>query len=243
LVILSFWVNRLFSTTVAILVAVPLIIFTLILFSRRIQKFYQRLEGRFLTNLNAREIAEEENSHSEKILRKHFKPESELSPWEAHMVDLQVNQNAAYIGKTLEELAWREQYGINIAYIKRGDKIIYAPSRFNKLLPFDHIGIIGTDEQMQVFKPVFDATELIDENEYNIEDIIVQKLVVNEYNKLKGLTVRNSGIRERTNGLIIGIERNKERILNPNSNTVFEWGDVVWIVGERKKIQKLNELS
>lgn len=243
LIILSFWVNRLFSTTVAILIAVPLIIFTLILFSQRIQKFYQRLEGRFLTNLNAREIAEEENSHSEKILSKHFKPESELSPWEAHMVDLQVNQNAAYIGKTLEELAWREQYGINIAYIKRGDKLIYAPSRFNKLLPFDQAGIIGTDEQMQVFKPVFDATELIDADEYNIEDIIVQKLVVNEYNKLKGLTVRNSGIRERTNGLIIGIERNKERILNPNSNTVFEWGDVVWIVGERKKIQKLNELS
>jgi CPA2 family monovalent cation:H+ antiporter-2 len=241
LVILGFWVNRLLTGTIAILIAVPLIIIILYLFSKRIQKFYQRLEGRFLTNLNAREIAEEKNSQTEHLISKHFTPESELSPWEAHMVDLEVSQNADYIGKTLEEIAWREKYGINIAYIKRGSKLIYAPSRFNKLLPFDRVGIIATDEQIQLFKPVFETTEDLDQTEYNVEDIIVQKFVVDEHNKLKGLTVRDSGIRERTNGLIIGIERNKERILNPNSFTIFEWGDVVWIVGERQKIQKLNE--
>ncbi len=75
----------------------------------------------------------------------------------------------------------------------------------------------------------------------NIEDIIVQKIVVDEHNKLKGLSIRSSGIRERTNGLVVGIERNEERILNPDSATVFEWGDVVWIVGERARIQDLNK--
>ena len=240
LFIMGFWVNKLFSAMVAILIAMPLIVVVLMLFSQRLQHFYQRLEGRFLSNFNAREIAEKENAYSEKILSKHFKPESGLVPWEAHMVDMQVDQNADFIGKNLEELAWREKYGVNIAYIKRGDKLIYAPSRFNKLLPFDHVGIIASDEQMQQFKPVFDATEAIDTGEYDVEDIVVQKIVVDEHNRLKGHTVRNSGIRERTNGLIIGIERDQERILNPNSQMVFEWGDIVWIVGERKKIQQLN---
>lgn len=239
--ILSFWVSRIFSGTIAIIIVVPLIVVIIYLFSKRIQKFYHRLEKRFITNLHAREIAAEENSHSEKLLREHFKPESELAPWEAHMVDMEVKQNAEYIGKTLEELAWRENYGINIAYIKRGDKLIYAPGRFNKLLPFDQVGIIANDEQIQKFKPVFETTEVLDPTEYNVEDIIVQKIVVNEHNKLKGHTVRDSGIRERTNGLVIGIERNNQRILNPNSFTEFEWGDIVWIVGERKKIQKLHE--
>lgn len=195
LLILGFWVNRLFSGTIAILVAVPIIVIVLILFSQKIQKFYQRLEGRFLKNLNAREIAEEENSHAERFISKHFNPESELSPWEAHMVDMEVRQNVDYIGKTLEEIAWREQYRVNIAYIKRGDKLIYAPSRHSRLLPFDRIGIIATDEQLQIFKPIFESTEEIDQAEYNIEDIIVQKFVVDEHNKLKGLTVRDSGIR------------------------------------------------
>jgi len=243
ILIIGFWVDRLFSATVAILVAVPVIIIVLVLFSQRIQRFYQRLEGRFLTNLNARETAEEANSGSENILSKHFNPESNSSPWDAHMVDMEVSQNAEYIGSTLSELGWREQYGVNIAYIKRGDKLIYAPGRNNKLLPFDHVGVIATDEQMLAFKPIFDAAEAADNQEYNIEDIIVQKFVVDEHNRLKGKTIRDSGIRERTNGLIVGIERNKERILNPNSTTVFEWGDIVWIVGERNKIKRLNVIE
>ena len=159
------------------------------------------------------------------------------------MIDLEVNQQADYAGRTLEELGWREQYGINIAYIKRGDKLIYAPGRNNKLLPFDQVGVIATDNQMQQFKPVFDAKEKVPTGPGapDTEDIVLQKIVVDEHTRLKGKTIRNSGIRERTNGLVVGIERNTERILNPDSNTVFEWGDIVWIVGERKKIQKLNE--
>lgn len=241
-VIIAFWVNHLFSAAVAILVAVPVIVVLLALFSHRIQKFYQRLEGRFLSNLNARETAvEEENARSENILRKHFRPQSNPSPWDAHMVDLEVSQDAEYLGKTLEELGWREQYGVNVAYIKRGNKLIYAPGKNNKILPFDHVGIIATDDQMQVFKPVFDAREEGEFPDHHLEDIVVEKIVVDERNKLKGVTIRDSGIREQTKGLVIGIERNNERIINPNSTTTFERGDIVWVVGERKKIQLLNQ--
>ena len=55
--------------------------------------------------------------------------------------------------------------------------------------------------------------------------------------------MRASGIRERTNGLVIGIERNNTQMLNPDSTTIFEWGDVVWIVGEKSKIDQLMEGS
>ena len=237
IVLIGFWVDRLFSAKIAILVAVPIIIVVLVLFSKKIQQFYQRLEGRFLSNLNAREKQADEDEESSQA---HFNPQTDLSPWDAHMIDLEVNPHAEYIGKTLVELAWREVYGINIAYILRGNKLIYAPGRNNRLLPFDHVGVIATDDQMQVFKPVFDAVESIDPADHDIGDIILQKIVVDEHNQLKGLTIRGSKIRERTNGLVVGIERNKERLLNPDSTTAFEWGDIVWIVGERKKIQQLN---
>jgi CPA2 family monovalent cation:H+ antiporter-2 len=240
ILLVGFWVNSFFSTLVALLVLVPLIIIVLFFFSKRIQKFYQRIELRFLSNLNARERLADEEKNKKEALEKKFQPQSDLSPWDAHMIDRAVNPHAEYIGKTLVELAWREHYGVNIAYIKRGDKLIYAPGRNNRLLPFDHIGIIATDDQMQTFKPVFDAVESIEKTNNGIEEIILQKIVVDETNRLKGLTIRASHIRERTNGLIVGIERNKERILNPDSSTPFEWGDIVWIVGERKKILKLN---
>lgn len=236
LLLIGFWVNMFFTTRIALLIAVPVIIVVLLLFSKRIQAFYQRIEGRFLSNLNARERFENE----QKERQKPFNPKSDLSPWDAHMIDLEVNPHAAYIGKTLVELGWREQYGINIAYIRRGDKLIYAPSRNNRLLPFDHVGIIATDDQMQIFKPIFDTTEKEEKPDGQMDDIILQKIVVNEHNQLKGLSIRGSNIRERTNGLVVGIERDKHRILNPDSSETFNWGDIVWIVGERKKIQKLN---
>src|SRR5690606_27736121 len=55
IVIIGAWVNRLLSTTAAMLVALPTIIIVYWFFSRRIQQFYQRIEGRFLGNLNERE--------------------------------------------------------------------------------------------------------------------------------------------------------------------------------------------
>lgn len=238
--LIGFWVDRLFSTVVALLVAVPVIIIVLIIFSQRIQKLYRRIEGRFLSNLNARETAAENDvSLAGSISKSSKKLQDKLTPWDAHIVDLEVGRLADYIGVPLNDLAWREKFGINIAYIKRGEKLILAPSRNEILLPFDHVGIIATDDQINVFKPVFDRNELLSTTPANVEDIMLQKIVVNEHTKLKGLSIRDSGIREKTNGLVIGLERNKQRILNPDSNIVFEWDDVVWIVGERKKILKL----
>jgi len=220
---------------------VPVTIVLYFLFSKKIQQFYQRIEGRFLVNLNARDLAAaRQETPSPDVFGKSKEIESNLAPWSAHIVDFVVNQQADYIGKTLMELSWREQYGINIAYIKRGEKLIHAPGRNEKLYPLDHVGIIATDEQMQVFKPVFDTSQPLEKNAISVSDIALQKIVVDEYTKLKGLTIRSSGIREKTNGLVIGIERSDTHLLNPDSNTVFEWDDIVWIVGDRKKIQELT---
>jgi CPA2 family monovalent cation:H+ antiporter-2 len=68
---------------------------------------------------------------------------------------------------------------------------------------------------------------------------ILEKIIVDEHSLLKGSTVRESNLRETTKGLIVGIERNGRRILNPDSNTVLEWDDILYIVGDRKKIMKL----
>ena len=100
--------------------------------------------------------------------------------------------------RPLSELLWREQYGINIAYIKRGDKFVYTPGRNSRLLPYDQVGVIGSDDQIENFKHVFETTEAIEPVEEEVDDFIVQKIIVNEKNKLRDTTIRDSKIRERT---------------------------------------------
>lgn len=236
---ITFWVIELFSTQVAIFVAVPIIIAVLFVFASRIQKFYDRIELRFVGNLNARETVTY-NSLSANVSRKNAALQSRLAPWDAHIIQMDVAPEADYIGRTLAELAWREKYGINVVYVKRGEKIFHTPGRQTILLPYDQVGVIATDEQIRVFKKIFDSVTIDNDPTVDVNDIALEKLVVNERTRLKGKDIRSSGLRERTNGLVIGIERDDQRILNPASTMVFEWNDIVWIVGDRKKIQELG---
>jgi len=242
ILLIGFWVNRLFSTLVALLVAVPVFILVLIIFSQRIQAFYRRLEGSFLSNLNARERAARENqSLATEVLQRNSSLQPALDPWDAHIVDLEVAQHAAYAGETLKNLRWREKYGINVIYLKRGEKLIHAPGSDQKVLPFDHVGIIATDDQLQTFMPVFNASETSVGADISTEDIALQKIVIDEHTSLRGKTLRESGIREKLKGLVVGVERDGERILNPDAGMEFKWDDVVWVVGDRKLIQHLRD--
>jgi monovalent cation:H+ antiporter-2, CPA2 family len=197
-------------------------------FKNRLDDYYHKIEHRFLNNLNQKEQMAALN-----------KP---LTPWDAHLSTIKIGTQCRFLGETLEHLKLREKFGINIAFIERGNRLIYAPSRFEKLYPYDEIGVIGTDMQLQRFTRMVETREdeLI-QDEAHAEYISLEKLVVDEHNGLKGLTIRNSGIREQTNGLVVGIERKGERFLNPSSDTIFEWGDVVWLVGDRRRIAKLSK--
>ncbi|HEY8397063.1 MAG TPA: cation:proton antiporter, partial [Flavihumibacter sp.] len=126
--ILGFLIEKLGSTLLAFIVVIPCAILFMFIFSKQINKLYSTIENRFLGNLNARETFAE--SQIEPLQRK---TRDLFQSWELHIVELQVNPNAAFINIPLQQLKWREQYGINIAYIRRGGKIIHRPSRYEVL--------------------------------------------------------------------------------------------------------------
>ena len=234
--ILGFFLDRFASTTISFFITIPVAIILMIIFSKRINKFYNRIEKRFITNLNDRS----ENIQSEAITRLTGNSEAtnNLAAWDVHIIELQVNPLADYIGKNLNELQWREKYGINIGYIRRGEKLIHTPDRNQILMPYDKVGIIATDDQFQIFKFIFDSREVVPEQ--NTDHIKLGKILINHHSPAKGLSIRESGIRDKTDGLVIAIRRGDERILNPDSSEILQVDDIVWVVGNGKKIEKLN---
>jgi CPA2 family monovalent cation:H+ antiporter-2 len=218
----GFLMYEFFDTWIAAVIALVLVILVMIIFSRKLQSFYNKLETRFMLNLNARE------NRTPDIL-----------PWDTHLTEVIVAPESELVGKTLVDLKIREQYGVNIAMIERGKINISTPSRDERLYPYDKLLIIGTDDQLANIKPLFEG--IVDETLVSIpmQDMSLQKIVINSKSPVFEQTIRNSGIREQTQGLVVGIERNGERILNPDSNLIFENGDIVWIVGNNKKIPEL----
>ncbi len=221
----GFVLNEFFSPVIAI-IALVIGIVSYILFPKRLHAFYNKIEGHFLKNFNDREITKQAN-----------KRQNVLSPWDGHMADFIIAKESNLAGKTLEELKIREQFGINIASIKRGDVTINIPIRTERLFPGDEINIIGTDEQVKLFKNFLDKHEIDEPEAFIKEDIILQQLELKNRVCI-GKSIRESQIREKTHGIIVGIERNGKRILNPESHWILESDDILWIAGDKKKINE-----
>ncbi len=63
--------------------------------------------------------------------------------------------------------------------------------------------------------------------------------MIDENSAFRGRTIGESGIRESYKCLIVGLERGERSLRNPSADTVFEAGDLVWIVGEESHIYEL----
>ena len=103
LALISFAAFTIFHSMQATLTAIPITLFILFIFARRIKAFYQQIEGSFLGNLHARETAAQ-NSLSARVSHRNADLQSELMPWDAHILQLEVPPQAEYIGRKLSEL-------------------------------------------------------------------------------------------------------------------------------------------
>lgn len=220
----GFVLNTFFSSGVA-LIAFLLAITAYIVFPKKLNSIYYKIESHFIDNFNDREK------------KKENKRQNTLSPWDGHMTDFSIAKESNLAGKTLEELKIREQFGINIASIRRGDVLINIPVRSERLFPGDEISVIGTDDQVKEFKIFLDKNEIDVPEQMEQADIILQKVELKNRICI-GKSIRESQIREKTHGIIVGIERNGKRILNPESHLVLEDSDILWIAGEKKKISE-----
>jgi CPA2 family monovalent cation:H+ antiporter-2 len=225
ILLMGFLLSSFFSTPTALSVAGAIMVLGFTIFYQRLQVFYNRIEDRFLQNLNARQL--EGSGKSKKI----------LLPWDAHFAFLEVSADSNLIGKSLQELKIRERFGINVVLIERGSKTIHLPRPTEVLYPCDRIEVIGTDDQLDVFRGHVEISTNGDVYMAHEDSIVLERIEVrNEYN-IRGKTIRDSQIREKTHGMIVGLERNGERMLNPDSSMVIENQDVLWIAGDRDLIK------
>ncbi|HYF68198.1 MAG TPA: cation:proton antiporter [Ohtaekwangia sp.] len=218
----GFFLNTFFSGAVAFVVAISAMVLAIIIFRNKLQAFYDRIEKRFLYNLNERETQKSSRTA--------------IVPWDAHLAEFQVLPESVLVGRKLKDIALREHYGVNVALIERGTRTIVTPGQNEKLYPGDNIAVIGTDEQLTRLKPLLEQTSGTTDQNGQV-DITLTNVTIGNHSRVCGRTIGGTGIRERAQAIIVGVERNGERILNPDSTFRFDAGDIVWIVGNKEKIR------
>ncbi|MBL7756000.1 MAG: TrkA C-terminal domain-containing protein, partial [Chitinophagaceae bacterium] len=96
-----------------------------------------------------------------------------------------------------------------------------------------------TDAQEKKMNAVLRPDKKVIENQQEVE-VQLDKFTLDDDSPFINKSIRESGIRSSTNGLVVGIERNGQRILNPESDTILQPDDVVWIVGEKKLLETIG---
>lgn len=229
-----FVLNLFLDITIA-LVAALIMIVLFALTRQKIQNLYDRLERRFIANLNDRQLQEELREIEQQASIRNVA----LAPWDAHLTTFEIAPESPIIGKSLEELRWREQIGVNVAMIKRGQITIVVPQRQERIFPCDRLFVICTDAQAIKMNALLRPDRKTSEK-FRDAEVELDKFTIEQDSPFLQKTIRESGLRSATNGLVVGIERNGVRILNPESTIVFELGDVVWIVGEKQLLEKVT---
>lgn len=226
----------LFPRLTVLMVIISLAVVTLIIFSEGFKEQSRRIEARFLENLNLKQ-KHEENAAS--ILPT---VANDLLSKNIHIEEFEVSQSSPSVGKTLRELNFRQNTGVNIITIIRGSRKINIPDGNEHLYPFDKLVVSGSDEEMQKLAQYLEdkrlqASQAEEEAQHHIS---LSQFLIEPGCSLIGKTIAGSGIREKTECMVIGADRDNQSIINISPSFIFEEGDIIWLAGEKEKLNSFE---
>lgn len=229
-------VTRLLNAAVGILLAIAATVIVIVILSKRLKRQSILMERHFFSNLTARELEYERKAPINQRFANH------LLERDLHLADFEVKQNSPSMGKTLKELNFRQKCNVNIVTIIRGEKRINIPGGEERLYPFDKLVVVGADDDLEHFRQyLVERYKTAQTSKKETKEVNMEQFTIAEGSRLIGRTILESGIRDKAACLVIGIERGETSIKNPSPTTVFEEGDIVWIVGEHDKVLRLSE--
>ena len=102
----------------------------------------------------------------------------------------------------------------------------------------------GTDEELQKLITALDEKQKEYDNQEHVniaQQIVVSQYELDENSPLIGILIKNSGIKDKTDCMIISIDREGEAMASFGADTVLQIGDVLWLAGEKEKLEKFEE--
>ncbi len=201
--------------------------------TRWMSSAYISAEARFVANLNERSLSSEQDS----------------SQWlDSRLSVCQLTCGPDLAGHTLKQHNWRYLYNVSVIRILRGHRFYNIPSGDMELHQGDLLQILGKPEDLRTFRLALWSTgmqdlgtlhDFIGGQEDTPSDVYVYAMPVQKGSPLQGKTIRSSRLRETYDCMVLGLQRNRLPILEPDVEMTIQAGDLVWIFGARRMAEKL----
>jgi CPA2 family monovalent cation:H+ antiporter-2 len=223
---------RLFPSYTLQMVIVSMAVIAFIIFFQGFKRQSIRIETRFFENLNQKQRLVDEAAPILAETARH------LLSRNIHLEEIDVSPLSPHIGKTLRELNFRERLGLNIVTILRGGRKINIPDAKERLYPYDKLIVAGSDENIQYFMQEIQTHKLLAGSEIAQVHITLSQYVVEPDSPMIGRNVRELDIQNKTECMIINIERGEENLMRIPSTFTFQEGDTLLLAGEADKLRQ-----
>jgi CPA2 family monovalent cation:H+ antiporter-2 len=217
----------------ALLLCAALVAIILMVMSRRLKRSSIRMERMFVQNLRSRDIAAQASGKRKPLFEGH------LLDRDLHISEVIVPDDSLWAGKTLKQLQLNQRFGINVSSILRGSRRINIPSANDVIFPGDRLSVIGDDERLTMLDSTLQKE--VHPEDYDIEnrEMKLERIIIDSKSKFVDKTLMESGIRDKYNCMVVGLERGEKDLWQPTPEYVFMKGDMVWVVGEEDSLKEI----
>ncbi|GHT38003.1 sodium:proton antiporter [Bacteroidia bacterium] len=229
--------NQLFDVGLMLAFTVGSLLIIFFATSRRLNKTSERLHERFHENFNEKEHLEE----SQALIPKGF--ERHVIRRDLHLSDFLIEPQFSIVGQSLKQLQFRQSFGVHVVTIMRNGIRINIPTGDERIFPNDHLVVLGTDKQMEQFQQRIEEKHEKYANyqpKQSPPPVQLRQIELLEGSSLIGQSALTSHLQDKLDCMLIGVEREGWSTMNPDLEVVFEVGDILWLVGEKEKIKRLQ---
>jgi CPA2 family monovalent cation:H+ antiporter-2 len=228
-------INYLSRFTGALIVSIAVALVIVMVLSRRLKHSSIKLERMFVNNLRSRDIEAQVHGRKRPLYEGH------LLDRDIHMVDLDVPADSLWAGKTLSELGLRNKYGVHVSSILRANRRLNIPAGDAVIFPADRIRVVGSDDQLTSMNRALQDEVYGDDLEFEKREMKLRQMVITGKSPFVGKTLGESGIRDKYNCMVVGLEEGEETLSQIEPGYRFGKGDIIWVVGEEISLNELTE--
>ncbi|MCH5234439.1 MAG: cation:proton antiporter [Muribaculaceae bacterium] len=216
-----------YDATVAWIAGVICLAFIIAFASQKISARYNTIEKKFLDNLNIRENTR--TGANNKLID------------DLHMAYIEVGAYCPFVGDKLKDSGLRDEYGVSVASIQRGERTMPLPSVNARIFPGDVLGVIGNDEQI---KRLNDDIER-DEKAYKSLEVFnsnveLRSIALSDKSPVINIPLGETDIRKDYYCMIVKVQRGEDVFEQPGADTILREGDIIWVVGDPEKMEEMK---